>query len=377
MIYEISQMIDLLDKFYEDVNKRVGLVGAIAGTQIEEFIMNSATKYVPFQRILILNGCQDYIAVMKEPLKNVKYWADILYPVVADSAIPIDPFQPKILNPEPEWRCDVDMKMLSNFDSCIIFNAHLIPSMDRNMIVDKFCGKVLLVIDPVEMRSSLFEMEKYIDPDLTPTLVDTLDKVTPMIAMARAAIGYETRSINKRAPGVLNQVAKMNKRSIGKMDDKQYIVPSFPLREEIQRRQIDQPFKKNQKFILTLRDKNIFQVRDSSNNTKATLTRHSMIILTHIYPIGNMMDFRLYNGKESVVTTPIKYDVYNPNPLAAKLLKGDGKLSVIPANVIDTNEMMYHRYNHAVYVSEGYPIRPVEKYSLLKNCNNLTIVEGN
>ena len=377
MIYEISQMIDLLDKFYEDVNKRVGLVGAIAGTQIEEFIMNSATKYVPFQRILILNGCQDYIAVMKEPLKNVKYWADILYPVVADSAIPIDPFQPKILNPEPEWRCDVDMKMLSNFDSCIIFNAHLIPSMDRNMIVDKFCGKVLLVIDPVEMRSSLFEMEKYIDPDLTPTLVDTLDKVTPMIAMARAAIGYETRSINKRAPGVLNQVAKMNKRSIGKMDDKQYIVPSFPLREEIQRRQIDQPFKKNQKFILTLRDKKIFQVRDSSNNTKATLTRHSMIVLTHIYPIGNMMDFRLYNGKESVVTTPIKYDVYNPNPLTAKLLKGDGKLSVIPANVIDTNEMMYHRYNHAVYVSEGYPIRPVEKYSLLKNCNNLTIVEGN
>jgi hypothetical protein len=249
--------------------------------------------------------------------------------------------------------------------------------MDRNMIVDKFCGKVLLVIDPVEMRSSLFEMEKYIDPDLTPTLVDTLDKVTPMIAMARASIGYETRSINKRAPGVLNQVAKMNKRSIGKMDDKQYIVPSFPLREEIQRRQIDQPFKKNQKFILTLRDKKIFQVRDSSNYTKATLTRHSMIVLTHIYPIGNMMDFRLYNGKESIVTTPIKYDVYNPNPLAAKLLKGDGKLSVIPANVIDTNEMMYHRYNHAVYVSEGYPIRPVEKYSLLKNCNNLTIVEGN
>ena len=376
MIYEISHMIDLLEKFYDDGDKRVGLVAAIAGTQIDEYIFNAATKNTPFQKILILNGCQDYIAVMKEPLQNVKYWADVLYPVPLESAIPVDPFQPKILNPPTEWRSEVDKKMLSKFDSCVIFNAHLIPMMERDRIVEAFCGKVLLVIDPIEMYSALYDMEKYVDPDLTPTLVDTIDKVSPMIAMARATVGYETRNINKRAAGTLNQISRINKRTIGKIDDKQYIVADYQLYEEITDRQISQQFKKNQKFLVKSPEHKLIQMRDSNNNTTVTITHRSMIVLTNIYPVGNLMDFRLYNGKETILTTGARYDVRTPNPFTKKLLNEDGKLVVHPANVLNLHDMIFHRYNHAVFVSSEYTVRVAEKYSLLKNCNNLTVVDG-
>lgn len=373
MIYEISQMIDLLDSFYDNIGKRVGVIGAIAGTQIEEYVLSSAEKYAPFQKTLILNGCQDYLAALKQPIRNVKFWCDVLTPKILDTPVPIDPFQPKILTPKIEWDTEINSKMLSAYDSCIVFNAHLIPSVERLKLVKGFCGKILLVVDPVELVDTLYGLDEFVDPDMMPVLVDTLDKVTPMIAMARDIIGCETRSINRRAPGTLNHIQRINKRTIGKIDDKQYIVDDWDLCQEINDRQKDGQMKKGQKFMVSFdRLGTIQRIPGNDLCPDVTLRTKSMIVLVDFPKVGSYMKFRLYNGKDTF-TTRINYRVALGNPLSAKLLEKDAGITVVPANVILIDNAKYHRFNHAVFI-EKYPISVKQKYSLLKNCNNLTIV---
>lgn len=373
MIYEISQMIDLLDAFYDNISRRVGVIGAIAGTQIEEYVLSSSEKYAPFQKTLILNGCQDYIAALKRPIRNVKFWCDVLVPKILDTPVDIDPFQPRILNPKIEWGYEINSKMLSEYESCIIFNAHLIPPGTRTRLIKGFHGKILLIVDPIELIDTLFGLDEFVDPEMMPVLVDTLDKVTPMIAMARDVAGYETRSINRRAPGTLNHLQKINKRTIGKIDDKQYIVDDYDLCNEIKDRQRDTPFKKGQKFLV-IQDRvdAIRRIQGSDLNPDVSLRTQSMIVLVDQAKVGSFMKFRLYNGTNEFMTR-INYRAQFENPFSNRLLEQKMCLPVDPANVILPTQATYHRFNHAVFVQQ-YPIAIKTKYSLLKNCNNLTIV---
>ena len=83
MIYEINEMIDYLDKFFDNSTKSI-IVGGIAGTQIEKLAISSATRTTPFSKILVVNGCQDYVGLMKEKMSNVVFWADMFYEEMVD-----------------------------------------------------------------------------------------------------------------------------------------------------------------------------------------------------------------------------------------------------------------------------------------------------
>ena len=77
MIIELNEMIDLIDDFYGSADMREMVIGGIAGTPVNKFAVEGCTKYTKFNKILIIEGCQDYIGLMKNPIPNVKHWTDL------------------------------------------------------------------------------------------------------------------------------------------------------------------------------------------------------------------------------------------------------------------------------------------------------------
>jgi hypothetical protein len=63
-------MLDYLDDFVDGDVKET-LVGGIAGTEINKFAIEAATKHHDFKKVLVIEGCQDYIGILKNPIDNV------------------------------------------------------------------------------------------------------------------------------------------------------------------------------------------------------------------------------------------------------------------------------------------------------------------
>ena len=380
MIYEIPQMITLLEKFFDNIEYRVGIVGGIAGTEIEEYVMNAALRKTPFSKILILNGCQDFIAALKNPIPNVMFWADIMYPIVIESAKPYDTFKPKIMNPKPEWSCKVNMKIVSQYDICVMFNAHLIPWTVRDDIIKYFPGKIMAIIDPVETEgSSMYEFKEFVDTNQVPVLVDTLAKVSPVTAMARSTIGYETRFINKKSSCTVIDVSSISKRSIGKLDDKQYITTDFDLYEEITERQSGPDvFKKGHKLFVRSKYGHVKPINGEGGNRIASIVSGTMVVVldNEKGPIGGQ-NVRLYNSK-TTFNAKFKYSIPDGpyDNAISQLLEDPSFIYVSPANILTPSDVKRHRFNNAVLITNDgkHPILRKERYTILKNCNNLTVI---
>ena len=355
MIIEINEMIDYLDDFFKS-DKHETVVGGIAGTQIEKYVLESAMNVHNFDKIMVINGCQDYIGLMKTQLPNVVYWGDLFVEQIVDPLIPTDPWKPDILNPAPEPTHKPDSERMSHYDVIIIFNAWLIDGRHLRAISDNFSGKVVHVVDPCEwimMRSDYN----------VPVIVDTLEKVSPMIAMARSIFGFESRAIDRKVRGTLTEVNKMSRRSIGKIDDKQYVTADYDLYKEITDKQFKAPFRKNQKFIVK---HDIIDINMENGLRKASLTHDSMLVMTNPTP-NPYMKLRLYNSKITY-NTDITYREGALRPKSA--------ITVTPANIMLINQSRYHRYNHVVLIINDRPISDWEKYVILKNSNNVTIVSN-
>ena len=92
-----------------------------------------------------------------------------------------------------------------------------------------------------------------------------------------------------------------------------------------------------------------------------TLTRNSMCVMVSSRP-SPLMKLKIYAFNEI-----FHADVsYNDNP-------PEGVISVKPANILMINDSIYHRYNNAVLILNDKPITQRQKYSILKNCNNLVV----
>ena len=357
MIIEINEMIDCLEKFFDSSRKET-VVGGIAGTQIERYVIDAATATTSFSKILVVNGCQDYIGMMKEPLPNVLFWADLFITDMIDPLIPYDPWKPKIYNPEAEYVQRVNTRLLSGYDVILIFNTHLIPSFALKAVSDNFSGQIVYVTDPLEYNGR--EISWRLGIDDFPVISDHLEKVSPMIALARSVFGFDTRAVDRKVKGTLTEANKIGKRSIGKIDDKQYVTNDYELLREIQQRQYDAPFRKNQKVVV---NEDLIDVMLENGVRKASLTGNSMLVMQN--PTSKpLMKLRLYNSK-IIYAADVTY--------AKGVMKHKGTISVTPANIIDVSHLTHHRFNNVVFVLGDHTSK-TEQYTVLKNSNNVIIV---
>lgn len=358
MIYEINQMIDYLDEFFKGSQKET-IVGGIAGTQIEKFVLDSALQTTTFNKILVVNGCQDYIGIMKKPMQNVVFWGDLFMEVIVDPLMPIDPWKPKIFNPQEEYVKRINSQMIAAYDIIVVFNAHLVPYNMLKAISENFGGKIVYVTDPLDTGCDGMYMGG--DAREMPVVVDHLEKVSPMIALARSTVGFDSRAVDYKVKGTLTETNKIGKRTIGKIDDKQYITNDWGLYKEISKRQEETPFRKNQKVIV---NEDIVDVMYEMGQRRATLVKGSMLTIENATS-NPLMRLRLYNSK-IIYAADVTY--------MHGAMKAKGSVSVIPGNIMYLyDNFTYHRYNHTVAVL-GYKLEKRYMYSLLKNSNNVTIV---
>jgi len=362
MIYEINEMIDYLDQFF-DSSSHETIVGGIAGTQIEKYTLDSAIKTTPFSKILVLNGCQDYIGLMKEPLNNVLFYADIMIEEIVDGFKPIDPWSPRICNPEPESMYRVNTKLLAQYDVIVIFNSHLIPSGFNEHLSHQFSGKIIHVVDPLERAylSSFVDM---------PVLVDHLEKVSPMIALARSVYGFQSRAVDRKVRGTITEISKINRRSVGKIDDNQYVTNDWVLYEDVIKKQKDAPFRKNQKVLISPGSiaEGMVSVGAINDDRRHALTSRSLLVITN--PSSNpLMQLRIYNSK-TVCGVDVEYDNDIPYSLTKR-----GTIRVEPANIITPYSVKYHRFNKLILILDK-PLTAGDKYSIIKNSNNITLVNN-
>ena len=360
MICEINNMIEYLDEFFNNSHKEF-TVGGIAGTQIEKFVLDAALQTTVFDKILVLNGCQDYIGLMKNPMPNVKFWGDLFIDQTVDPFIPYDPWKPKILNPREEYVKRIDVQELVKYDVIIIFNAHYIDDDVLKAFSDNFSGKIVYVIDPIEAKDIIHSRLGF--RTNTPIVVDHLEKVSPMIALARASIGFDSRAVDYKVRGTLTETNKINKKTIGKIDDKQYITNNFDIYREVYDKYLDLPIRKNQRLIV--RD-NIVDVMFADNHRKATLVRDSMIVVDNMNT-RPLMKMRVYNSK-TIYSVDVTY--------MDGMMKPKNAITVEPGNILYAYDRNFikHRYNHTVMILGSNELSKAARYALLKNSNNVTIV---
>ncbi len=352
-------MIDHLDDFFKSSQKET-IVGGIAGTQIEQYVLNSALQTTDFSKILVLNGCQDYIGIMKKPVSNVMFWGDLFVQQMIDPLLPYDPWKPKVFNPRAEYIKRIDTNILHNYDIIIIFNAHLVPTDMCYAISENFSGQIVYVVDPIECgpgRAIMFQLGM----NDMPVVVDHLEKVSPMIALARSSVGFDSRAVDYKIKGSLTEVSRMATRSIGKIDDKMYMTNDFELYMEVKERQKQMPFRKNQRVIV---NEDIVDVMTDVGVRKATLVSGSMLVIEN--PSSKpLMKLRLYNSK-TMYAADVTYE--------HDVMKPAGAISVQPANIMNYEvDFIKHRYNHTVLILK-YKISKAGRYSVFKNSNNVTIV---
>jgi predicted DNA-binding antitoxin AbrB/MazE fold protein len=129
---------------------------------------------------------------------------------------------------------------------------------------------------------------------------------------------------------------------------------------EIQQRQYDAPFRKNQKVMV---NENMIDVMLENGVRKATLTANSMLVMQN--PTSKpLMKLRLYNSK-IIYAADVTY--------AEGVMKPKGTISVKPANIIHVSRLTHHRFNNVVFVLGDHTYK-TEQYTVLKNSNNVIIV---
>lgn len=354
-VIEINEMIDLLEEFFNNSNDSdMEIVGGIAGSPIFKIVTDAALTRYKFERILIVTGCQDYVGITKDVL-NYVFYADLFMDVMCDPITPYDPFKPSILNPKPEYHCRLKMSLLNNYDCIIIDQAQLIPSEYVNMITRSYFGKKCYIVDQYDICG--VEWTSIGD---VPTITDSLEKLSPMIAMARATYNIDTRAVDRSIKGGITET-KISKRSIGKIggiDDKHYISDDPELIDIVRQKQSHSQLRRNHKLLVVSNriHSNINEGLRSSSVTKNSLLS---VVSANASPL---MRLRIYLS-DTIYSGEVTY----LDPQSPHLIK------VVPANILSITESAHHRYKTAVLICRGHNLSRMERYSIIKNSNNLIV----
>lgn len=350
-ILEISQMIDLIeDHFSPRWGRDHSLtIGGVAGTSIFRIAIDACMKYHDFNRILVVDGCQDYIGLLRKPMHNYVYYMDLFRSI----KIPAIEYQM-----QPGHRFPMELKsgfqmalveaLVRRYDAIIINNAHLIPDACLTAFDQCFFGPILKIVDPLDFNGTDFHV--------IPTLYDSLSKQSPMIAMARSMFGIDSRVIDRKVKGDFRK-AKMSKRSIGKIDTNQYVTNSYTVLKQIQDKQIKSQFRRNQKFIVASEE---LRIMTDQNGEPVVVGPGTMLSI--MTPSKPLMKLRIHSSARQVYSM-MSYR-YTERSLYVK-----------PANIIMIDDACRHRFNSIVMVLGDEPMTNRLWYSLLKIANTITVVD--
>ena len=349
-ILELYQMIDTITDFFHDITHQTLTVGGCVGTQLLKYVLDCTTAYCPFKKVLVIDGCNDHVlSTLNKPIVNYLYYLDLFAETFVDGLIPYDPFKPAIMNPKPEYHKFVDTTLLQYYECVIINNAHLIPKEYRTKIVNEFHGKIVQIVDPYDLDGELFVG--------IPMITDTLQKQSSMVALARHLYGIDTRAIDKRIKGSFVQ-KKLNKRTIGKMDENQYVTDDIDFAYMIRNKQYQVPMRKRHKLIVS--SNHLFVYPDQIGGRR-NIGKNALLVAGSMVPRPKAQ-FRIYASKLTIFAD-VSYDADVPAHI----------MHVTPANILTVEEARHHRYNHTVFVQtkQDYMTRRCY-YTLLKNSINMT-----
>jgi hypothetical protein len=344
-------MIDLIEDHFSPTwgRNHVLTVGGIAGTKIFKIAIDACMKYHPFEKILVVDGCQDYIGLLRKPVPNYIHYMDLFrsvrIPAIEEQLRPMHTFPMEL---KSGYQMELADMLMRGYDALIINNAHLIPSTCRTALAKYFPGYVLEIIDPLDFNGTDFHE--------VPTLHDTLAKQSPLIAMARSMYGVDTRAIDRKVRGDFKKV-KMTKRGIGKIDANQYVTNSYDVLNQIQSKQLSSQFRRNQKFVVASEE---LRMMNDQDNLPVVVGPGTMLSITTASK--PLMKLRIHSSTRQVYST-LSY-TYTEKALYVK-----------PANIIMADDACHHRFNSIVIVLGEEPMTNRLWYSLLKIANTITIVD--
>ena len=364
-IVEINEMMDQLVDFFNikfsRCEQHVMTVGGICGSPLLRTILDAATAYTSFDKVLIVDGCVDYVYMQKKdkhivnhvPYKN-------LFQDVFTCEEPFDPFNLKKVSTVKAVEKVIDHQFLQAYDVIVIYNAHLIDIEYVQGLVSAFYGKVVIAVDPFDVGG-----EMWID---VPTIIRTFNKVAPMIALARNAWGVETDMINKQARGgVFN--GKIRRSSIGGLQDRTYVTCDKILIEQVRAKQNMKQIKRNQKFIIT--DKRTMIAVDSDK------FRHHIsygdILVAGTQSVNNVRSpFRIFHSNQ-IVYLNLRRDIPNESEYA---IEGSTAhlMNAVPGNILDVDIAKRHKFGNLLFIqTDGFITDIRTMYMLMKNSLTLTV----
>lgn len=355
-VIELNELIDLLHRFFDHGSYETLMIGGIVGSHPLSHVLDVATDLVDFENILIVEGCEDFCYIPKKPIPNYIPYQQLFIDMFVPNVKPYNPFEPKLWDQNQPHIKAVDQEHIRRFQLVVINNAHLIEPELLRMIVDVCKWKCVLIGDPFDVGG-----EPYMD---APTIVNCLEKQSPIIGMARKLWGVPTYAIDKKAPGNVTS-GKVTRRGIGRLDGRTYISNHLELVQTIQDQQRKQTFRKGQRVFVT--DERIHNVMDEQDHQLQHITKNALLIMGRTNSTSSLpQQFQIHHSKRSV-RCDIIYDHIEKYPN-----EWDYRIKVKPANVLSVADARYHRYFNTVLVCIG-DISKRELYSVMKNSVNLAI----
>lgn len=352
-ILQLNEYVDALNDFIDDAVQRRFYIGAMVGCQPFKYAIECVLAKNEFQNICVIEGCQDYIGMTKaSPCNNHFYYADF----ITETKIPdfghTEGFNHGYLVWNPlkiEYKYHIEFNNIGKFDYVIINDTQLIPPDILNTFLKSYPGKMIIIFDPYEAGA-----EHFIG---YPSIVDSLTKLSVINAAARNMFNIPTRSIDKSVHCSVRE-SKIQKRSIGKNDNNQYITDDKWFAMELWGKQMSQPFRKGQR--LWVMDDRINRRVDLDGRIY-TITKDTLLVIDSVPTSGKKLRLRVWNSKyvfESEVT-------YQPG-------QEIGKIYVRPANVIMSDQVRYHKFPNTVLITNEM-LNNRQRYVILKNTNNLVV----
>lgn len=354
-IIELNEMIDLINKFFHEYSHKTLTIGGIVGSHPLSHILDIATGIVPFEKILIIDGCMDFTLLSKRYIPNYVPYQSLLMDRYVQSIEDPIPFKVSLWKERIPTVKTIDHQRIRQFEIVLINNAHLIEPDYLNMIIEACRWKCVVIVDPFDIGGEQFLYAT--------TIVDCLEKQSPIVGMARHLYGISTRAIDKNAPGNVS-TGRLTRRGIGKSDGRMYISNDLNLVNDVQDQMRKLPFRRGQKVLVT--DTRIHNVIDESLHMSRVVTKNMLLNIHRATSSNNPQQLRFYHSKR-VFRTYIEYDhiPHFPN-------EDDYHVQVKPANILSPNDARYHRYGNVIFI----PVGEVSKrmmYSIMKNSINLAI----
>ena len=354
---EISELIVMLEEFFEGEKETIFDVGEMVGCNLLRYAAEAAVKYVQFNNILFVSGSPDPAYASER--KNFVFWKWLFFDFIIDGVRDVKPTldAPTFKYNRQEYEPRLIPSTIHDYSVIIINQAQLIPKSYMDMLTESFSGQIVRIYDPFDI------LGEYVDVPLR--CLDTFEKLPLTLGYARSLYGIETRNINKRAKNTLS-FGSIKRRSIGRIDESQFVTRDYDLRSECNDRQMSVPFRKNQKVINV--DNRLNIVKDSIYQHVHSLGWGTLLHISYVNE--DYVRCRIHSSRAEFnehLSYEFKPFITSPDTLIVK-----------PANVIDTGTIlnMYYFKQIIYVVTKEEPVLSVrEQYTLLKQSQNLIIAK--